>query len=431
MEKEQSDIFVTNPATNEEHNCSDIVKKLYDIYTSCPKDVFTKYTNILNSCIEWDDTIEKQIGMLLPILNKDRLSQEFKKQLDKVILYANKRNQPYIPLSERFKELYSNRQHQKGISFLSDALDKRTGGIESGCICTIAGGPGSMKTTTAMNIAYQAMKDGKNVFYLTLEEPPEQLFAKLLSRISVDVGKNLLVQDITQQKLSEKDTRILFDEILPYFCNLPGSFHLIGEKDLVSYEFIEIERQLKMIDNDIKSKTGNEQGIDLIVVDHIQLLKYASNTKDEYRVMNEYVSFFRRQSLSFLSTDRTVTVILLSQVNREGIAYAPKHDGAYLMQHVAEASEVERASSYVISVYTSPTSQVSKLLKVGALKLRGAALPLDTVNLFADGQYYQVGMISTPEQSDYSMEDIGLDDSPKETEDDAPPSLEALLEGLF
>ena len=65
-----------------------------------------------------------------------------------------------------------------------------------------------------------------------------------------------------------------------------------------------------------------------------------------------YTSFFRQQSLSWLHEKRQISVILLSQANREGYAYAQKTDGQYLSQHVAEDSEVERASAYIISVYT-------------------------------------------------------------------------------
>jgi hypothetical protein len=178
----------------------------------------------------------------------------------------------------------------------------------------------------------------------------------------------------------------------------------------------------------MKSRNNDNHGIDLIVVDHIQLLKYASNVKDEYRVMNDYVSFFRKQSLSFLDSDREISIILLSQVNREGIAYAQKHNGMYLMQHVAEASEVERASSYIITVFTDPMSQVVKLLKMGAIKLRGSQLPADLIQVYADGELYQVGDTYIPEQGDYSTSDILEIPETLTTEFDY--SLESIMAGV-
>ena len=403
--EDYKDIIVHNPETHEMYNCSEIVFKLNAIYQNRPKKEFNYYMDILNSSVEWADTIEKQFEELNCILQNKKLGQEFKAQLDKIMLYANREETPYLSIAERFKEAYLSNSKQKGISLLCPELNRLTGGIRPGSICTIAGGPGSMKTTTAVNIAYEAVKQGKNVCYLTFEESTTQLFSKLLSRVSVDVGKKYTTKEICQHQLQDKDINILFDEVLTHLTNLPGEFHMIGEKELVSYEFTELERQLKIVDKNMKSRNNDNHGIDIIIVDHIQLLKYASNVKDEYKVMNDYVSFFRKQSLSFLGKDHEITVILISQVNREGISYAHKHNGNYLIQHVAEASEVERASSYIITTYTDATSQVTKLIKMGAIKLRGAQLPLDTVQVFADGEYYQVGDTPILEQTDYSIKE--------------------------
>lgn len=413
------DIIVYNPETNECHNCTDIVFKLNAIYQNCPKKDFMYYMDILNSSVEWADTIEKQFNELKDILQKKGLGQEFKTQLDKIMLYANQKEQSYTPIIDSFKDMYLSKKAQKGISFLCPELDRLTGGIQPGTVCTIAGGPGSMKTTTAVNIAYEAVKKGKNVCYLTLEESTTQLYSKLLSRVSVDVGYKIPAIEILQHKLEDKNIKILFENVLPYLSNLPGEFHMIGERDLVSYEFVELEKQFKTIDKNIRTRNSNH-GIDLLIIDHIQLLKYASNVKDEYRVINDYVSFFRKQSLSFLGKKQEISVILLSQVNREGLAYAQNRPrtrkdgtsigentyGKYLLHHVAEASEVERASTYIITVFTDAMSQVTKLLKMGAIKLRGAQLPLDTIQVYADGEYYQVGDTTIPEQSEYSTTDI-------------------------
>lgn len=343
----------------------------------------------------------------------------------------------YDPIHNNFKEIYENQLKDdfKGISFLCSDLDRRTGGIMSGTVCTLLGGPGSMKTTTAVNIAYNAMKDGKNVAFLSLEETPLVLYGKLLSRVSVDVGKQLSVKDITQNSLDEKDKDVLLNEVEPYLNKeVLGRIYIIGEQDLGNYSANTIESKLKEADLLAKRESaergnGEDHGIDLLVVDHIQLLKYAISGKDEFAVINYYVSFFRQQSLSFLHQKREIAVMLLSQANREGLHYAQRHDGQYLMQHVAEASEIERSSTYIISVYTDATVQISKLLKMGAVKLRGAALPMDTINVYAEGEYYQVGETELPDQQDYDYSDVGLGDvtSSDSSVDDVLSNLDDLL----
>lgn len=391
------------------------IRKLADIWKQTEdKESFIKQINLLASFVKEDD-IFTEINKLLVLVSEDKLGKDFQKQLNNLIDYLNTKQEQYIPINDVFKEEYSVKEFGSGVSFLVPVLDKITGGIQNGTICTIAGGPGSMKTTYAVNICYNAIRQGKNVCYISLEETPLQIYSKLLSRASVDCRPLLLTSEVTRGTLADEDKENLFEKVYPYLESQKGIFYILGERDFYNYEQSEIEYKLKEIDNLMKEKSklkqeDEEHGIDIIVVDHIQLLKYASNIKDEYRLINEYVSFFRRQSLSFLRTKRETIVILLSQVNREGIAYARKHDGQYLTQHVAEASEVERASAYVISVYTDAQAQITNQLKVGALKLRGSAIPNVTMTAYTNGNYYQVGETQLPDQKEYSEEQIVCSD---------------------
>lgn len=314
----------------------------------------------------------------------------------------------YESIVETFKDKYIDAKAFKGLSFLCPELDKCTGGIMPGQVCTIVGAPGSMKTTYTSNIAYNAVKEGKNVLYLSLEEQPMQLYSKWLSRASIDSGTPLMHQDIIQRTLEEKDQKLLFDKVIPYFESLPGNLYIVGEQDLPNYSLSTLESVFKEIDKKAQDESGH--GIEVLVVDHIQLLKFAVAGLQENTVINMYVSFFRQQSLSWLHNNKQISVFILSQANREGIAYAQKHDGQYLSQHMAEASEIERASAYIVSVYTDPMIQITKQLKLGAVKLRGSALPIGTIAVGVDGEFYQVGDTALPD-NDYSSVDIDLGQS--------------------
>ena len=359
--------------------------------------------------------LQNEIDRLKIIWSKYKVSNEFYEALNGFIDKFTMKTEKYVSISEQFKDYYLNKQNKKGLSFLCNELDKLTGGIKPGTICTIAGGPGSMKTTTAVNISYEALKNGYNVCYFSLEETPYNLYSKLLSRVSIDVYNPLSVSEILNKELNVEQEKILFEKVIPYLDSLPGKIEFIGENNLSQYSCFEFENKLNEINEIIKNKTAsiksnNTHEIDLIVVDHIQLLKYQSKDSDEYRTINKFVSFFRRQSLNFLNKKREVVVILLSQVNREGVAYSRKHDGQYLMQHMAEASEVERASSYIITVYTDPMVQITKQIKLGAVKLRGSALPTNIITATADGEFYQVGDSVLPD-NDYSSMNLDLGQS--------------------
>lgn len=310
----------------------------------------------------------------------------------------------YDNITDNFKEAYDQKVIANGIPFLCPTIDKLTGGISEGELCVILGASGSMKTTYSSNIAFNSLKLGKNVLYLSLEEQPMNLYCKWLSRASVDVGKPLEAKAIIQHTLNEKELDILFNEVEPYFKSLEGKLYIVGEQELGDYSLTSFDSVFKDIDRRAKEETGH--GIDLLVVDHIQLIKFAVSNSDPTNVINMYVSFFRQQCLSWLHEKRSIVVILLSQANREGLAYAQKHDGEYLAQHVAEASEIIRAASYIISVFTDSDIQVTNLLKVGCVKLRGAQLPSGTINVYANGAVYQVGDGTAIESKDYNYNDI-------------------------
>jgi len=335
-------------------------------------------------------------NLLVSLADKNRTQGLTDEDTDSIYKYLAKTtatdNYKSIADKDTFLDLYDKQAKLKGISFLSPELDQLTGGIMPGQICTILGAPGSMKTTYSSNIAYNAMRDGKNILYLSLEEQPLQLLSKWLSRCSLDINKPLPQKDIVQRTLDDKQKKILFDEVFEKFKSYPGKLYIVGEQDLPNYSLSTLEAKFKEIDKLARKET--EHGIDLVVVDHIQLLKFAISGLDTISTINMYVSFFRQQSLSWLHEKRNVSIILLSQANREGYSYAQKNNGAYLSQHVAEASEVERASAYIISVYTDAMSQITNQLTLCAVKLRGSALPPSVIPIYEDGSVYQVGEIN-------------------------------------
>lgn len=311
----------------------------------------------------------------------------------------------YTPITDNFMDLYEKQQKLVGISFLCPELDSLTGGITPGQICTILGAPGSMKTTYSSNIAYNALKDGKNVLYLSLEEPAMQLYSKWLSRCSLDAKCPIPQKDIVQRNLDDKQKEALAGTVINKFNSYPGRLFVVEEQDLPDYAITTFESKFKEVDKLAKERTGH--GIDLLVVDHIQLLKFAIDGSDTNTVINRYVSFFRQMSLSWLHEKRPIAVILLSQANREGYAYAQKNNGEYQSQHVAEASEVERASSYIISVYLDPMLQITNQLTLFAVKLRGSERPPSVIPIFEDGSMYQVGSVNSyPDASSSDEVDV-------------------------
>ena len=214
---------------NDEMDLTNEILKLEEILkVSGDKNAFLQQIDYLLSFVK-EPTIYDEINKLKYLYDKYGCLQGFKIQLDYIVDFLNKKFDKFIPVNDKFIELYKNQAKETGISFLVPELDRLTGGIQKGTITTIVGGPGCMKTTLAVNICYNAIKEGKNVCYLTLEETPFQLYCKVMSRASVDINKHLICSDIVQNRLSEENKQIMFNEVYPYFENLPGLFYMVGK----------------------------------------------------------------------------------------------------------------------------------------------------------------------------------------------------------
>ena len=301
------------------------------------------------------------------------------------------KNFEYSTGIQEFPEQYRNKDLSLGFSTCVDTIDDETGGFHKGTLNTILGFAGSGKTTWAVNIGYNATFQGFNVAYISLEISKNHLICDLLSRHSHEpvFSKQLEHKALKHRNLDEKDEQYLFDNIYPHFAETVGKhFYIIDESDIAEYSPTFFSSMLENIDKKFEKETG--KGIDLIFVDHVQLLKASSSLgiKDTKEIINLFVSFFRKQAVNFLGTKRQVCIILLSQANREGWKYAKKHDGVYQLSALAEANELERASNIVLSIFTDEGMLLANQAKVKICKSRDSCAMEEPVDVYIDPATY-------------------------------------------
>ena len=293
------------------------------------------------------------------------------------------------------------------------------------------------KTTYATNIAYEAIKMNKNCVYFSLEMSEYDMYIKWLSRHGFDGHIRIEHRDIKLHKLYEENKKYLFEHVYMELKNTyKPHLHIVDEAQIYSYTTDYFTVLLKDIDKLFIEETGH--GIDVIFVDHIQLLKFDESnrkTSNETTIINYWVDYFRKQCMNFLDTKRQIAIILLSQANREGWKSATRpikkdgkvikdETGNYKLTALAEANELERASSMVISVFTSDPLKAIRQAKVQLLKCRDGQTMEDAVCVFADLAYYAFGDKSEQKQTngfDYSVNNI------VNIEDDEAKDLETLL----
>ena len=267
-------------------------------------------------------------------------------------------------------------------------------GYNHGAVTTILGFAGSFKTTWAINIAHNAIVNGKNILYLSLEVSKEHIYYDLLSRHSFDTKFKIHLEHrkLKRKELSEEEYKYMESDIYPDLKGTKGTCYIIDETELEAYSFFALENKFREIDKLAIDETGH--GIDLLVIDHAQLLKFDGSMKsigNETNVVNTYVSFFRQCCLNWVKSGRQISVLILSQASREGWKDAVRHEGKYKLTALAEANELERASSLVLSTYSSDTLKQINEAKVQILKNRDGQVWSEPIEIFVDPAYYLFG----------------------------------------
>ena len=297
-----------------------------------------------------------------------------------------------ITTTDDFLDIYNKTDVSNRYRTGLEPIDNLCEGIPDGSVTVIMGGTGSFKTMTTTNICYNAMIKGKNICYLSLEVSKMHMYSNIISRHSMcgKYSKGLFHKKIKNKELTKEEYSIM-ESIDEDLRSQPGAFTIIDETDIKTFDIAGFQEIISQVDKNFIEKKGH--GVDILVVDHAQLLKFSGNSRmnDPYLIVNYYISWFRQQSLNFLGQGRPISVIIVSQASRQGIEYANKHSGTYLLSHVAEANEIERSASYVISVFADDNSRSSNELYVQLLKSRNSETMTEALPIKINPAYYVIG----------------------------------------
>lgn len=273
---------------------------------------------------------------------------------------------------------------EEGIRFGIPCIDERFRGLQSGDIFTIAGFTGSMKTTLASNLVYNAAVKGKNTLYLSLEVSKEEMTYAFLSRHSITSK----LDPVTRRKMPDYaiENKDNYMALAKDFLELPGKIRIVDERDIGIYSYTNFNNILEKINEEMKEKTG--RGVDIIVLDHVQILKYgvADKSLDPYQVLNYFASYFREKAAR-----EGYAVILVAQTSRDGYAYAVKNGGRYLESGIAESNEIERSSTGIVTIFTTDSSINSNEVTVQLIKNRFGEKMQDPEQAPLLANYFMIG----------------------------------------
>jgi replicative DNA helicase len=197
---------------------------------------------------------------------------------------------------ERLDHLHQNRGQLMGLRTGFTDIDSKTQGLQASDFIVLAARPSVGKTSLALNIAeYAGVREGKSVGVFSLEMSKEQLVLRLLSSVTkIDSFK------LRSGFLAEMD----FPKIASAMETLSRAKIFIDDTASISVMELRTKaRRLKM-----------EHGLDLLIVDYLQLMQPGSSGRESNRVQE--VSEISR-GLKALARELGIPVLALSQLSRQ------------------------------------------------------------------------------------------------------------------
>lgn len=303
----------------------------------------------------------------------------------------------YVNVKETISDFYEKSVDNSGIKTGIEVIDKEIGGLKAGQCSVIGGFTGMGKSICSVSIMHSAIEQGYNVCYISLELSKEHLMFNLMSRHSLEpkFSKKIEHRDLKSKTLSEEDWKFTKEKILPDFDTLPGKFYILDEQDIEAYNYFAFDNKLQEIENLCIKETG--KGIDLVIVDHVQMLAYSDQGSrlSENTVINRWCNYFRSNCLDFLKSKRQIHVILVAQINRQGYLKAVKRNGMYDMTALKEANELETCAAVILGIFSDTSLIVSNQAKVGILKNRDGNRASEAYTVPADFPHQLIGGVGS------------------------------------
>ncbi len=209
-------------------------------------------------------------------------------------------------------------------------LDNKLGGLHPSDLLILAGRPSMGKTALATNIAFHvattAQQERQVVAFFSIEMSADQLATRVLAE---NIG--LPSEEIRRGELSKED----FGKLVQTSHTLESASLYIDETPALTISALRTRaRRLK-----------RQQGLSLIVVDYLQLMRPAMGQRPENRVQE--ISIISR-GLKAVAKELDVPVLALSQLSR---AVENREDKRPVLSDLRESGSIEQDADVVIFVF--------------------------------------------------------------------------------
>ena len=226
---------------------------------------------------------------------------------------------------------YKNDEGIVGVPTGLRDLDDRLGGLHQSDLIVIAGRPSMGKTSLATNIAFNAaqklQESGKksSIAFFSLEMSSEQLSTRIISE-QARISSN----DIRRGRITDEQ----FDKFLETSKNISELPLYIDETPAISIAAMSNRaRRIKRL-----------FGLDMIVVDYIQLMRGTTFNKDGRVQEISQIT----QGLKAIAKELAIPVVALSQLSRQ---VEQRDDHKPMLSDLRESGSIEQDADVVMFVY--------------------------------------------------------------------------------
>ena len=229
----------------------------------------------------------------------------------------------------------------------------------------------------------------KNGFPSNIDEKSKHMCAIIKDAHNLDAFRLFVNYPYVDTVINGYPNSIVYEDFKKYKKHLA----LIDSKDIGLNSFSNYTKLLSKIDKQFIKETGS--GVDIIIVDHIQMLKNNNDLigNNSHELVSKWVDYFRRNTIDFLGTGRTIATFVVSQVSRKGQEDSDRHYGKYSLSAFADSSELERQSANVFSIKTDYTMFTSEIA-FSAHKYRNLELKDKTIHIKMTPEYYAFKKVS-------------------------------------
>ena len=204
-------------------------------------------------------------------------------------------------------------------------------GLGRGDLIILAARPAMGKTAFALNIALNVAgkhstrdEDKKTVALFSLEMGADQLVSRMICSEGLLDSEKIKRGNLDQDDLHKLETAI----------------HFLNQKNI----FLEDSAFIKV--NEVKAKCKalkNEHGLDLVVIDYLQLLQGSKHTDNRQQEVSEI-----SRSLKQMARELECPVIALSQLSR---SVESRQDKRPMMSDLRESGSIEQDADIVSFLY--------------------------------------------------------------------------------